>query len=88
MDDQDTVEIARFTHRYEAEMAQGYLHDAGIECLVMTDDAGGADLGLTLTRPARVLVLASDEAEARQVLEDAGVLDSGGNSEGDVEDAE
>jgi len=78
---QDIVVLAAFHRRYEAEIAQGYLHDAGIDCLILADDAGGADLGLTLTRPARVCVRAADEERAWQVLHAAGVLGDGGDAD-------
>jgi hypothetical protein len=70
----DTVVLAKFDRRYEAEIAQGFLTDAGIESAVSADDAGGADLGLSFTRRTKLLVLASVEQRARQVLEDAGVI--------------
>jgi hypothetical protein len=44
------------------------------ESAVSADDAGGADLGLSFTRRTKLLVLASVEQRARQVLEDAGVI--------------
>jgi hypothetical protein len=70
----DTVEVASFNRRYEAEMAQGYLNDVGIESMISADDAGGADLGLSMISSARVLVRIEDEERAVQVLGDAGVL--------------
>jgi hypothetical protein len=73
-DAEKTVVIATFDRRYEAETAQGFLTDAGIDSALSADDAGGADLGLSFTRTAKLLVLAGDEARAREVLEDAGVL--------------
>jgi hypothetical protein len=81
--EQDSVLLASFHRRYEAEIAQGYLHDAGIECVILADDAGGADLGLPLTRRARLFVLAADEERAYRVLGDAGVL---GDESGAAED--
>jgi hypothetical protein len=71
----DTAEVARFNRRYEAETAQGFLTDAGIESMISADDAGGADLGLSLTRVAKLLVRTEDEERARTVLEDAGVIE-------------
>lgn len=73
----DTAEVARFNRRHEAETAQGYLADAGIESMISADDAGGADLGLSLTRLAKLLVRFEDEERARQVLIDAGVIEEG-----------
>jgi Putative prokaryotic signal transducing protein len=74
LDQRDTVVLARFNHRYEADIAKGYLSDAGIDCVVSADDAGGADMGLAFTRRVRLIVLAEDELRAHQVLDDAGVL--------------
>lgn len=73
-EDHDTEIVASFSRRYQAEMAQGYLNDAGIESMISADDAGGTDLGLGLTRTAHVIVRTEDEGRARKVLEDAGVL--------------
>lgn len=73
----DTAQVASFNRRYEAETAQGFLTDAGIESMISADDAGGADLGLSLTRVARLLVRTEDEERARTVLEDAGVIEGG-----------
>ena len=72
--DDTTVVLAKFDRRHEAETAQGFLTDAGIESAISADDAGGADLGLSFTQTARLLVLADDEARAREVLQDAGIL--------------
>jgi len=73
----DTAEVARFNRRHEAETAQGFLNDAGIESMISADDAGGADLGLSLTSVAKLLVRSEDEARAREVLVDAGVIEDG-----------
>jgi len=73
-DEQKTVVVATFDRRHEAETAQGFLTDAGIESAISADDAGGADLGLSFTRTAKLLVLDGDEERAREVLEDAGVI--------------
>jgi hypothetical protein len=70
----DTETVARFGYRHEAELAQGYLNDAGIASLLVTDDAGGAYAGMMFTRAARLVVRAGDLARARRVLEEAGVL--------------
>jgi hypothetical protein len=66
--------IASFTYRHEAEYAQGFLRDAGIESLLLTDDAGGLHPGIGFSRSARIAVHADDADEALEVLTDAGVI--------------
>ncbi|MBM4183510.1 MAG: DUF2007 domain-containing protein [Gemmatimonadetes bacterium] len=67
------VVLARFRYRHEAELAAGFLLDAGIPYRLQIDDAGGVDFGTTFSRPPVLWVLAADEAEARELLElDAG----------------
>lgn len=73
-----TVVVATFNRRHEAEMARGFLVEAGIDAAVAADDGGGA-FGVPLTFSpssfATVTVRAEDEEEARRVLEDAGFLE-------------
>ena len=66
--------IATFTYRHDAEYAQGFLKDAEIDSLLLTDDAGGSVPGVGFTRPARLAVRLEDAEAAREVLRDAGVL--------------
>jgi hypothetical protein len=68
----NVVELARYSYRHEAEIAAGFLEDAGIPALVQVDDAGGYDFGLSFARPARLLVPQEQLARAREVLEDTG----------------
>jgi len=74
----ETVVVATFGHRHQAELARGYLTDAGIPATVSADDGGGA-FGVPLTFSpssfAIVRVRAEDEAPARRVLGDAGLLE-------------
>jgi hypothetical protein len=67
-----TETVATFAYRHEAEMAKGYLDDAGIDSLLVTDDAGGAIAGLTFTHAALLRVRAEDADRARDVLSGAG----------------
>lgn len=64
----DPVVVATFAHRHEAEMALGFLEDAGISGLVQADDAL---MGLPpmSSGNARVLVSPEDASVAREVLE-------------------
>ena len=61
----DTVEVARFRFRHEAEMAAGRLADAGIPAVVVGDDAGGMYPGIM---SVGIRVARGDEARAREVL--------------------
>ena len=62
------VIVARFRYRHEAELAAGFLIDAGIPYRLQIDDAGGVDFGATFTRPPILWVREEDAAEAREVL--------------------
>ena len=69
-----TTVVARFHYRHEAELAHGYLEDAGIPTALFIDDAGGMDVGLAFVNPARVVVRVEDEQRAREALANAGML--------------
>ena len=69
--------IARFNYRHDAEYAQGFLNDAGIPSSVFVDDAGGAELGMAFSNPARLVVALENRDRARAVLTDAGLLEEG-----------
>ena len=74
----DSVVVARFATRPEAEMAAELLRSEGIEPLVVLDDAGGAYPMLDLVRGVRLRVTPENEARARELLEEhlAGEIDS------------
>lgn len=71
----DTVVLARFHYRHQAELAHGYLQDAGIPSGLFIDDAGGMEVGLAFANPARLVVHKDRVDDARRILENAGVLD-------------
>lgn len=71
----DLVPVHTFNRRHEAEFAQGFLEDAGIDSVLSADDAGGADIGLSFARQVRLLVRPGEREEAEEVLREAGVLD-------------
>lgn len=75
--EEDLVPVAGFDRRHEAEFARGFLEDAGIDSVLLADDAGGADMGLSFARRVPLLVRPEDRDEAEEVLRDAGVLDDG-----------
>lgn len=72
---EDVVPVARFNLRHEAEIARGFLEEAGIESFVRADDGGGAfgvPLSYTLDSFAEIFVSAEDADRARAILSDAG----------------
>ena len=68
----DTVVVAAFPHRYEAEMAAGYLKDAEVPFAIFADDGGGA---YPLGTGAQVVVPQEVAEWVREVLVRAGVLE-------------
>lgn len=76
------AEVARFRYRHEAELARGYLTDAGIPASVIADDADPIQFGEHFGAPARVLVNSADAERARRILGEAGLGDAAGSSGG------
>lgn len=67
--------IARFHYRHQAELAFGFLENAGIPASLFMDDGGGAQVGLTFVAPGRLVVGSENRLEALEVLEAAGYGD-------------
>jgi hypothetical protein len=63
------VPVAEYIYRHEAEFAAGFLADAGIPFRLQTDDAGGVEAFMSISRPARLWVRAGDVDRAREVLD-------------------
>lgn len=63
------IPIAEYSYRHEAEFAAGFLSHAGILFRLQVDDAGGADAGVTIARPAVLWVRPEDVERAREILE-------------------
>jgi hypothetical protein len=68
----ETEIVAVFSHRYQAEMAAGYLRDAGVSVAIFADDGGGA---YPLGTGAQVVVPREEADWAKDVLVRAGVLE-------------
>jgi hypothetical protein len=82
------VIVARFSYRYQAEFAKQILTGAGIRAALFADDAAGMYAGMTFANPARLVVHRRDEAEAKRVLRDHGVLDVAHEDEASFDEAE
>ncbi len=72
----ETVVVATFRYRLEAEFTLETLRAAGIDAMLLADDAGGMYAGLSLSGQARILVHSSEAERARALLEDAGDSDA------------
>jgi hypothetical protein len=66
------VTVGTFIGRTQADLAAAHLRASGIEAEVRADDAGGAIPPLQLASGAKVLVSESNEADAREILEEGG----------------
>lgn len=66
---QRDVVIAEYLYRHEAELAAGFLEHAGIPFRLQTDDAGGVEAFMSISRPARLWVRAEDVETACDVLD-------------------
>ena len=71
--DAQTTIIARFGYRHEGELAKGYLDDAGIDAMLLVDDAAGVEAGMAFVNKARLVVRNEDAERARDVLRSAGI---------------
>jgi hypothetical protein len=83
------VAVALVRSRSEAELAVGLLGSAGIKAYALADEAGGQEPQWQLSSGIRVMVAASDEGAAREVLDDArrrGNAATAGDDEGDPEE--
>jgi hypothetical protein len=69
MDDPDLVVVHTFNSRPEAEMAKSALDAAGIEAMVMADDAAGIQPGLWEGRGVAIVVNRENEQAARDILD-------------------
>lgn len=62
----DTVVVASFRYRHEADFARTFLDLEGVESFVAGDDAGG--MQPAMMTGARLIVRAEDEHRAREIL--------------------
>ncbi|MCA9738800.1 MAG: DUF2007 domain-containing protein [Gemmatimonadota bacterium] len=67
----EPVTIATFGYRHEAELAKGFLDDAGITSQLRVDDGSGIEAGMAFINTAKILVMPEDADRAAGVLSDA-----------------
>jgi len=72
----ELVFIRAYPSRFEAEQAQQYLEQLGIDAMVMADDVGGQFAGMSLGRKGvRLMVREEDVDRANDALEPGVILD-------------
>ncbi len=64
----DTVMVAAFRYRHEAEFAGALLESEGIDYIVVGDDAGGMRPEIMSVNPIRLYVAGEDADRAARVL--------------------
>ena len=70
------VELAAFQYRHEAELALGFLEEAGVRAVVVGDAAGEIQFGKGFSSRSRLLVRARDREQGEEVLRQAGIQGS------------
>jgi hypothetical protein len=70
----DQMLIATFSNDIEAEIAKGHVESAGIEALVINNDAGGMLPTLQETEGVKLLVSRSDAIEAKRILRERNLI--------------
>jgi hypothetical protein len=65
--------VARYSTRHEAELAAGFLRNAGVDAIVQSDDASGWEPGLTFAGSAWISVPETDATRALEILQDLDV---------------
>lgn len=68
MSQDDLVVVHVFPNRFEADLAKSALDAADIESMISSDDYGGVQPGLWLSRGVELLVREEDVQRAEEVL--------------------
>jgi len=69
MINEDDIILEVFDDKIEAELLEGLLKQAGIECYIISDDCDGMMPQLQLTEGVGVVINKADEDEARKIVE-------------------
>jgi hypothetical protein len=64
----DLVAVRTFMNHIEADLAQGALEAAGIDCVISADDAGGTRPHLWVGAGVRLMVREEDAQRAAEIL--------------------
>lgn len=75
---EETIVIATYSTRRDAEVAKDYLEDEGIQSFVSTDDAGGMHPQMQRPHGVQLVGMTSTVQEAHERLEEVGLLPASG----------
>jgi hypothetical protein len=64
----DLIVIRTYHHEMEADVAKTALDAAGIKSLIRSDNSGGQNPALALTRGVQLLVASDDAKRANEIL--------------------
>jgi len=65
----DEIVLKVFDEKIEAELLEGLLKNAGIECYIVSDDVDGLMPQLQITEGVGVVINKADKEEAIEILE-------------------
>lgn len=77
---EETIVIATYSTRRDAEVAKDYLEDEGIQSFVSTDDAGGMHPQMQRPHGVQLVGMTSTAQEAHERLEEVGLLPASGET--------
>ncbi|HEU0055162.1 MAG TPA: DUF2007 domain-containing protein [Longimicrobium sp.] len=66
----DLVVVRTFMEDVSAHIARSALEASGIDSIILRDDAGGMEIGLTFSNQIRLVVRREDAEEALRVLDE------------------
>jgi hypothetical protein len=69
----DTVTVAQFRYRFEAEHALGFLRQNGVHAILWGDDVGGLNPAIGFVEAFEIRVRPDQEALAQELLHDFGM---------------
>ncbi|HKK48010.1 MAG TPA: hypothetical protein VJ932_02880 [Alkalispirochaeta sp.] len=69
----DTITVAQFRYRFEAEHVLGFLRQNGVEAILWGDDVGGLNPAIGFVEAFEIRVHPDQEAIARELLDDFGM---------------
>lgn len=78
---EESTVIATYSSRRDAGMAKNRLEEAGIQAFISADDAGGMHPQMQRPHGVKLVGMSSIAPEAREVLEEAGLLPSSGEAD-------